>query len=58
MPEEKRLDYPEFWDQMKEATQQVDRWPDWEKGSPTNQRDGTQTVQTQPAQSPERERSR
>ncbi len=58
MPEQKQLEHQEFWDQMKRATQQVDRWPDWEKGSPTNQRGGTQTTQTQQAKSPEGEPSR
>lgn len=58
MPEQKRLEYQEFWDWMRSATQQVDRWPDWEKGSPTNERGGTQTPQAQQAKSPEGDRSR
>ena len=58
MPEQKQLKHPEFWEQMKRATQQVERWPDWEKGSPTNQRSASQPTQTQVAKCSQDERSR
>jgi hypothetical protein len=55
MPEQKGLEHQDFWDQMKKVARQVDRWPDWEKGSPTNKRVGTQSNQSQQAEnSPEK----
>lgn len=35
----KKLEHPDFWEKMREATKDVDRWPDWERGSPSNLRD-------------------
>jgi hypothetical protein len=31
-----KLQHGSFWDKMDKATRQVDRWPEWVKGSPEN----------------------
>ena len=33
------LTHPDYWRRMDEVARMVDGWPDWLKGSPTNERE-------------------